>query len=1256
MPRRSNEFIRVAGRVPRRVSVRARLSVLFVAMAAAIAGIISCSSDSPNAPDACGLSTTSINFGTALLGRSLERSFTITNTGNEAISGAVSIPAAGSAFSVVIGGGAFELVASQTRTVVVRFTPAARGAASASVQIGAGCGAVECSGVGDIAAQCIVSADTIEFGDVAVGDTARAAVTITNAGGQRVGGTLADLSECISPEGPFAVLQTNYDLAAGDSITFPVLFLPQSLGVLDCVIDTGSDSCPDVFVRGAGVAPPVCELDPIAMTFDPVAVGESATRTLAVTNTGSGTIAGVASLGAGCGEFTIEGSAIFSLATNETREFVVRFAPAAEGPRTCVLDLGTFRCDDVEITATGGPAALCVATPSALEFGEVIAGESASLPLSIENMGGGTVAGTLVSPCAEFEVVGGASFTLPSGASQDFTVRFAPSVAGAAACTLSLGDVRCAPIVARGTAVPPPACDASPASLDFGTVDVDATADRSLVLTNTGGGIVAGTASSPCAAYTIVGDANYSLGAGASDTITVRFAPTAEGVQACAIDAGSALCGTVDATGTGFFAAACELSATAIDFGTIGVGQNADRALTIRNTGGSVLAGAVSEACGAFAIVGDASYALTAGQSRVITVRFTPDAEGAAACTLATGAAECESVTLAGAGSLMSACSLSVSTLQLGTLTVGQADSAAFTMTNTGGGTLAGEVTVPAECAGFSIVGDATYSLAANQSQQFIVRYAPTDEGDAVCTIDTGAPECSDVSAIGAGFIAPACSVSLDSLDFGTVTVGEFADRVFKIANVGGSTVAGTVSESCAEFEIVGDATYSLTANQSQEITVRYAPASAIAAACAIETGAGECADIAATGAGEELPLCDASPESLAFGTVTVGDSADLVVAITNTGGGLLEGTATESCGDFSIVSGANYSLGMNASSNLTVRFKPTTNGAASCVIDAGSALCADIIASGDGFAAPECSLSTAALAFGSITVGACDTLTVTIFNTGIVTLGGNVSEACADFSIVSGGGAFSLTPGLSREVRVKFAPGSTGAKNCTLDLGTDCADVSLSGTGTAAPVCMLSTTSLAFGSVNVNSSVDMSFTITNTGGATFTGSVSEACSHYSIISGGGAFSLAPGAPARTVTVRFTPTSTGLKNCTINVAGVLSGSCDGAGADLCGSVSCSGTGVGVSCATSIQPLLTASCITAGCHATNGIDMSCSSVRANYVDTGSPASSLILLRASGQHLDGHGPFGMAPVNSLWDNSPAGSSYSTVLTWITQGALP
>jgi len=1255
MQRRKRELMPASSAARPRVSARARLLALIAAVAAAIAGVISCSSDSPNAPDACGLNVSSINFGTVLIGQSLDRTFTISNTGTGTISGSVAIPAEGSAFSVVIGGGAFELVSAQTRTVVVRFAPAARGAASASVQVGAGCGAVECSGTGDIPAQCVVSADTIEFGGVAVGDTGRAEITIKNNGGQRVRGSAPAVAICAGEAQQEA--RFDYDLASGDSLTFPVWFIPQSVGALECVIDTGSDSCPDVTVRGAGVEPPVCEIDPIAMTFDPVAVGESAARTLVVTNRGSGTLAGAASLAAGCGEFTIEGDTLFSLAPNASREFVVRFAPETEGPRTCVLDLGTFRCADVEITASGGPAALCVAKPSALDFGEVIAGESASLPLTIENAGGGTVVGVLASPCAEFGIVGGASFTLPSGASQDFTVRFAPRAAGAAACTLALGDIRCAPIVARGTAVPPPACAANPASLEFGVVDVGATADRAFILTNTGGGVVAGAASSPCDAYSIVSDASYSLAAGASDTITVRFAPTTEGAQACAIDAGAALCGAIDAAGTGFLAPACELSAGAIDFGTIGVGQNADRALTIRNTGGSVLAGVVSEECGAFSIVGDSSYSLTADQSHVVTVRFTPDAEGAAACTLAIGAAECASVALAGTGTLMSACSLSVSTLQLGTLTVGEADSAAFSITNTGGGTLAGEVSAPAACAGFSIVGDATYSLAANQSQEFVVRFAPTGEGDAACTIETGAPECADVSAIGAGFVAPACSVSLDSLDFGTVTVGEFADRVFKITNTGGSTVAGTVSESCDEFEIVGDATYSLTANQSQEITVRYTPASAIAAACAIETGAGECADVAAIGAGEDLPLCDASPESLAFGTVTVGDSTDLVFAITNTGGGVLAGTATESCAGFSLVGDASYSLAMNESDSITVRFKPAAVGDASCVIDAGSALCADIVATGAGFSAPQCSLSMSAPNFGSVTVGACKDTTITIRNTGIVTLTGNATESCSHFSILSGGGAFSLAPNETRPVRVRFAPESTGAKTCTLDLGTDCADVSLSGTGTAAPVCMLSTTSLAFGSVNVNSSVDMSFTITNTGGATFTGSVSEACSHYNIISGGGAIALAPNAMA-TVTVRFTPTSTGVKTCTINVAGVLSGSCDGLGGDLCSNVSCSGTGVGLSCATTVQPLVNASCILAGgCHLDNGIDMNCSSIRAYYVNTASPASSLILQKASGQ--TSHATFGGMPVggaDGAWDNSPAGSSYTAVLNWITQGANP
>ncbi len=83
---------------------------------------------------------------------------------------------------------------------------------------------------------------------------------------------------------------------------------------------------------------------------------------------------------------------------------------------------------------------------------------------------------------------------------------------------------------------------------------------------------------------------------------------------------------------------------------------------------------------------------------------------------------------------------------------------------------------------------------------------------------------------------------------------------------------------------------------------------------------------------------------------------------------------------------------------------------------------------------------------------------------------------------------------------------------------------------------------------VTVGDSLDASFIITNVGGDTLSGSVSEACDHYSIVSGGGAYALAAGETV-TVNVRYQPTSLGSHNCSIET-----------GDTLCTDVVCTGGG------------------------------------------------------------------------------------------------
>jgi hypothetical protein len=104
----------------------------------------------------------------------------------------------------------------------------------------------------------------------------------------------------------------------------------------------------------------------------------------------------------------------------------------------------------------------------------------------------------------------------------------------------------------------------------------------------------------------------------------------------------------------------------------------------------------------------------------------------------------------------------------------------------------------------------------------------------------------------------------------------------------------------------------------------------------------------------------------------------------------------------------------------------------------------------------------------------------------------------------------------------------------------------------TVALGCSIDPLSLDFGSVAVGSYQDMDFTITNTCGEPLSGSVSEVCVPYSVVSGGGNYTLAPG-DSMTVTVRFAPTLIGPQPCQI-----------AAGID-CPAVECTGTGVPIYC-------------------------------------------------------------------------------------------
>jgi hypothetical protein len=89
---------------------------------------------------------------------------------------------------------------------------------------------------------------------------------------------------------------------------------------------------------------------------------------------------------------------------------------------------------------------------------------------------------------------------------------------------------------------------------------------------------------------------------------------------------------------------------------------------------------------------------------------------------------------------------------------------------------------------------------------------------------------------------------------------------------------------------------------------------------------------------------------------------------------------------------------------------------------------------------------------FGSVMTGGAADAQFFIRNEGLTSASGSISESCASFSIVAGGGPFTLLPEDSLLVTVRFSPTYTATFHCTVSTGASCGQVALTGKGVAPP------------------------------------------------------------------------------------------------------------------------------------------------------------------------------------------------------------
>jgi hypothetical protein len=179
----------------------------------------------------------------------------------------------------------------------------------------------------------------------------------------------------------------------------------------------------------------------------------------------------------------------------------------------------------------------------------------------------------------------------------------------------------------------------------------------------------------------------------------------------------------------------------------------------------------------------------------------------------------------------------------------------------------------------------------------------------------------------------------------------------------------------------------------------------------------------------------------------------------------------------------------------------------------------------------PAITSTPSTVGFGNVVVGAPNSQTIKIQNTGTATL--TISQASVTgtgFSITGLTLPANIAAGGNTTFNVAFAPNTPGTVNGSLSLtnnsGTSPISIALSGTGVAATyILTANATSLSFGNVNVNSNSMLSVTLTNGGNSTVTIlSVTPTGTGYSSSGVTPGMGIAAGATAA-LNVTFAPTN-----------------------------------------------------------------------------------------------------------------------------------
>ena len=623
------------------------------------------------------------------------------------------------------------------------------------------------------------------------------------------------------------------------------------------------------------------------------------------------------------------------------------------------------------------------------------------------------------------------------------------------------------------------------------------------------------------------------------------------------------------------------LSATALDFQQVRVGESGSLTVTLTNSGTADLVVSDVQIEGTnpdlFALDSGAPGTLTPGASLDFTVSFTPAAaEFYEASLTITDNAEGSprSVALSGQG-IEPALVITPATVVFPDAAVGAQSTATVELKNDGtadlsietiaiqpGGTAQDEV----QAAAFSIsTGGEPGTLAAGETRVVTLVFSPQMTGlhEAEIVVTSDAPGSPHTALLQATGVEPALTITPTPVVFADAAIGAQSTATVELKNDGTADLSietmtiqpgGTAQDEAqaAAFSITsGGESGILAAGETRTVTLAFSPQmgglhEADLAVTSNAPGSPHTALLQATGTAPGILL---SATSIDFADTEVGESVEESLTISNTGSATLSIVSIDIEGpveienvvggpeSFAIVSGGDGgTLGPGETRDIVVAFAPSGEGEHRAVLkitsnDAMSPHLVDL--NGVGIQA-ALNIDPQALAFDDQRVGVqAQSKSVTLTNSGTAPLSLDgislADNAAGAFSIISGGDQGSLAPGASRNVTIAFSPQATGQFQANLQIVSSAPGspflVELSGVGVA-PVLTLSDTGIQFPPTTAGGQQVIPLQIGNTGTASFSiesmGIEPSGEAVFSIATGGDPGTIEPGAN-RVVEIAFKP-------------------------------------------------------------------------------------------------------------------------------------